>query len=72
MTKVLKGLCFGVLGGLLACDLTLLLALGYSSDSLAEDFVMRAMLVGAVIGVTAGAVWGSTATKWLFEALMNL
>jgi len=72
MTKVVKGLCFGVLGGVLACGLTLLLAFGYSYDSLTGDFIIRALVVGAVLGFVAGAVWGSAVTKWLFEALMNL
>jgi cell division protein FtsX len=72
MKKVLKGLCFGVLGGVLACGLTLLLAFGYSYDSLTGGFIIKALLVGAGLGFVAGAVWGSAATKWMLEALMNL
>ncbi len=72
MVKVLKSFCLGVLGGVLAYGLILLLAFGYSSDLPAGDFINKALLVGAVLGFVAGAVWGSAATKWLLEALMNL
>ncbi len=72
MARVVKGLCFAGLGGVLAYALTLVVVLSYSYELPNGDVVIAAASVGALLGFVAGAIWGSVATKWLLEALMNL
>jgi len=72
MTKVLKGLCFAGLGAILACILTFIVVLSYSYRMPTGDLVIVAVSVGALLGLVAGAVWGSVAIRWLIEGLMNL
>ena len=71
MTKVLKGLCFGGLGAILACILTFVVVMSYSYTAPTGDLVIVAVSIGALVGCVVGAIWWSVAIKCLLEGLMH-
>ena len=72
MTRVLKGLFFAGLGGVIAGATAFVVVLSYSYETPTQDLVLVAISVGCLLGFVTGALWGNVAIKWLLKALANL
>lgn len=72
MTKMLQGLCFAGLGGLIAGAVALVVVLFYSYETPAEQLIVVAVGAGSLVGLVSGALWGRPAIKWMLKALANL